>query len=601
MMESRKVNPPGQGTSRKARQRRRRRNAIGKGTVLRPINRRRRPRRGNDNPPPLIGLGKYTEAKGRKAYKKRKKAKKSGGNSGGILDSIISGVTKMAPHILPLIAGFGDYDVHTNSILEGGGGNVSSQVPEIINSGSSNIMRHREMIGVIRSTTAEFSSQVFKINPGLDELFPWLSVVAANFTSYQMRGLCFEFKSRATEYSSTPALGFVAMATQYNSLDQPFTTLRELENYEYATSCKPSEHMIHPVECAPDKIVLPRLYIRTHGAPTPSDLRLYDMGQLNVAVGGQSTTGAIIGELWATFEIQLLQPKLAKDTGRLVETDGWTFDGVATNPLGTTRSQVNGSTFTGQLDGDTYLFPQEKRSGYYLLMYSYNITAAIITAPTFTLANCAWMNNPASISPVAFNQLTFPNSTGTTNRVMAIGVLKLTGGGQAGLDFVAGTPVVGSTAGALMITQLPETLWQSAMAPKLLLEGVKSKSSDIFHIGEKVDGVPSQVDGCPKQISDAGVKKWIRRLNQCTYSIQFYRIYDEIKDKYGDAVVEMIFDMFEEQQSESYSDSCDPEGYETQHSHPSQKGYGRIIKTNERSDVTVNAELAANGQTPKWV
>jgi hypothetical protein len=427
----------------------------------------------------LTGMGAYKPENGEVYYqqmKKMKRKKKQKKEDSGWLGGLFDGIMKIAPHILPLIAGFGDYDISMNSLMQDVNPEAcSTQVPIMSNSKNGNIARHREFIGVILSTTSNFSVQTFDINPGLDDLFPWLSVEASGYTSYRMRGLIFEFKTRATSYSATPSLGYVAFATNYDSLLPAFGSERELLNYEFATSCAPNEHMIHPVECARDKVVLPQLYLRSHAAPDPSDKRMYDMGKFNVAVGGQPSSGAVLGELWASFEVELLMPKLAKDSGKLVETDSWDTDGAATNPFGTTRTQAIGSTFTGTMDGDTYLFPLNKKSGFYLVTYTYNMTAAVTTAPVWTLANCAHVSGLLPL-PTATNPVAFPNATGTSSRMMSSTVLRLTGAGQAGFDMASGAPTVGSTDGGLTLTQLPDSMFPQP----LFDDGTLTLSDDWF-------------------------------------------------------------------------------------------------------------------------
>jgi hypothetical protein len=401
----------------------------------------------------MTGYGKYKPEEGKKYYKAYKAAKQ-GGSDNGWLGSLFDGIAKVAPHIIPLIAGFGDYNINMNSLLQEHNPEAcATQVPEVKNSDNANIFRHREFLGTVLSTTTAFSVQTFDINPGLDDSFPWLAAVAAGFTSYRMRGLLYDFKSRATSYSATPSLGYVALATNYDALLPTFGSERELLNYQFATSCATDKDMVHPVECAKDKVVLPQLYLRTHAAPDPSDKRMYDLGKLNLAVGGQSTDGAVIGELWATFEIELLMPKLAKDSGKLVETDLVNFNGVSVNSLGTVSSHWTGATFTGVATTTSYTFPLNKKYGFYLMNYKYDITAAVISAPLFSFTNCA------TVSGLLNPEGNLPNATGTTTRVCNQQIIRLTGAGQASIGFTAGTPTAGSTIGSLLFTQLPDSMF----------------------------------------------------------------------------------------------------------------------------------------------
>jgi hypothetical protein len=257
--------------------------------------------------------------------------------------------------------GFGDYEVETNSLLaaatEGKNGNG---VPIMRNSKVANIVRHREFIGDLYGSTSSFALRTFKINPGDDITFPWLSPIARCYSNYRMRGAMFEFVSLATDYSAIPYIGYVAMATQYNSLNPVFTDKKELENSEYANSCKPSESMSHPVECAVDQLAQSELYVRQNSSS--GDARLYDLGKFSVAVGGQATE-TIIGELWITYEVELYFPKLASTSG-LMNTYAATL-GVFTSalPLVGAFNKINGSTLGIDLVTNSKLLLGEEAIG----------------------------------------------------------------------------------------------------------------------------------------------------------------------------------------------------------------------------------------------
>lgn len=208
------------------------------------------------------------------------------------------------------ITGLGDYDIDTNSVEAAAtGGHLGNNVPMMVNSKCSNTLRHREYLGDIFSSNSNFSAVQFSINPGLFSTFPWLAPIANCFTSYRMRGLIYEFNSLATEYSAQTSLGFVALGTQYNTIDPPFTDKITMLNSEYANSRKPSETFMHAVECAGNQLVLEQLYVRDQSPPNDTDIRFYDLGTLTLAVGGQVANDEIIGELWASYECEFYQPK----------------------------------------------------------------------------------------------------------------------------------------------------------------------------------------------------------------------------------------------------------------------------------------------------
>jgi hypothetical protein len=300
--------------------------------------------------------------------------------------------SKAFQHGLSMLTGFGDYTLESNSLVAAAThGNNGSEVPIMKNSKVANIVRHREYIGDVIGSTLPFFNSQYPINPGLDGTFPWLAPIANSYTNYRMRGCCFEFVSLATEYSAIPYIGFVAMATQYNSLDPTFTDKKTLENSEYANSCKPSCSMMHPIECSQDMLALHELYIRNVSSlPVNSDKRMYDMGTLNIAVGGQASN-TIIGELWVTYEIELYYPKLSSTFNPSFNTyyanmqaTQWT-NLAPFGPAGLALIGNLGSTMS--LDSCTstaIVLPEEAIGQEFLVVISYFGSHATITAPTVT-------------------------------------------------------------------------------------------------------------------------------------------------------------------------------------------------------------------------
>jgi uncharacterized membrane protein len=204
------------------------------------------------------------------------------------------------------ITGFGDYQVKKNALVY----NVDA-VPEFSNDKRCTIVTHREMICDIQGST-NFSSQVFRINPAIATTFPWLSSIAGNYEQYVIQGLVFEFKSTSAYAlsSSNAALGTVIMATQYNSLSPAFTNKQQMENYEFAQSSTPVHSLLHACECDPSQTANQGLFYVNNPNDQDGDARLYDLGRFTIATQGMQATGYNLGELWVSYKICLLKPKL---------------------------------------------------------------------------------------------------------------------------------------------------------------------------------------------------------------------------------------------------------------------------------------------------
>jgi hypothetical protein len=360
---------------------------------------------------------------------------------------------KAAQALVLSVAGFGDYHIKNNSLMNGG-----MSPPMIVNSANSGgfIMRHREYLGDVLAST-NFAITKYPLNPGLVLTFPWLSQPAEAFEEYRFRGLIFEFKSTSSDAvlstAANSALGTVIMATQYNALSPIFPDKRTMENYEFANSGKPSISFIHPVECAQSQTPVDHLYVRTGSVPDGADIRLYDLADFYIATQGMQVAGGTIGELWCTFEIEFYKPKLVAGIGYELLTDHLQLSSITNSaPLGTVYTIVPGSNIgvTVTTVGTLIQFPSYITDGSYLFYYIvYLSSAATSYPPGFGPSNgyfeFIWQND--TLSGVGTTPYT------DTNRIMVTGVITITGPNATISCGVAG---FGATviAGDLIVTQI---------------------------------------------------------------------------------------------------------------------------------------------------
>jgi hypothetical protein len=375
--------------------------------------------------------------------------------------ALIGGALGKGAHkMFKQLTGFGDYTVAENSLMLASGG---MSPPMIVNSirGGGFIVRHREYIKDIRASTS-FTVETFPINPGIINTFPWLSQIAGSFEQYRLRGAVFEFKSLSSDAvlstATSSALGAVIMATDYNVLGAPFANKMEMENYEYACSAKPSCSFLHPVECKRSLTPVSELYVRTTAVPSNADARLYDLGLFQIATTGMQAAAGVAGELWLTYEVELLKPKI--NTQEVVA-DHFVFQGTVAGatPLGSTTAELqNGSNLGGAIIGNTYIFPVgviQKRL--YLFEYvNHSTTPVAITAPLITGTNCAVQNfyngGGVSINNSPENAVTAGNFTATF--CIEIDVTSIVFGDTYVTWGAAGTIPDGDTARDLVITEL---------------------------------------------------------------------------------------------------------------------------------------------------
>jgi hypothetical protein len=234
---------------------------------------------------------------------------------------------------VPKIFGSGAYKMS--------GGNTSwdaaSQVPIMHSDAGKISFAHREYIGQLSSSSAFTVEYSEVINPANSVLFPYLSGIAGSFQEYRFKGLAFEYKSTSADAlnSTNTALGTVELVIQYRSDAAVPAGKMQMMNEMWSVSCKPSESIAMPVECAPKEAPTNVLYIGT-GTSAANDPKFYNLGRLVVATSG-SQAASDIGELWVTYDVELYKPLLAQSSGPSSATCAW-YQGLAATtalPIGT--------------------------------------------------------------------------------------------------------------------------------------------------------------------------------------------------------------------------------------------------------------------------
>lgn len=353
-----------------------------------------------------------------------------GGQFGGPAGAMIGKVAgKGLAHGIKYLTGFGDYTVKSNTLVYG-------QPPNVVNSarpGGSVVISHKEYIGDIYNTSdqvnpGEFKIQKFPIQPGDSQTFPWLSQIAPNFQEYEFRGLLFHFRSMSADSmsSTNTALGSVIMATQYDSEQPDFTSKSQMENYQFTNSIKPSESCLHMIECARASNVLTNLYTRGDDVPLGKDSRFYDLGNFFIATAGMQTQNINLGELWVTYEIELMKPKIFDSQGADIQFFSFCNDVV--NPAGATGATAAGFSTSnlwgnnvpqGGPDGrDSYIFFQENTMNLVKFESPHPYDQALIfegqSIPTTLMMDLAWFGSAAGTSGLMYPSIDFALSKGIT-------------------------------------------------------------------------------------------------------------------------------------------------------------------------------------------
>lgn len=288
--------------------------------------------------------------------------------------------------------GLGEYRVNQNTVI---GEGVSP--PVMHNDDDMIVVRHREYLGDVFSsaTPGAFSVVNYPINPGLSVSFPWCSISAVAYREWTPLGMLYEFKSNTgfVSNSTTPAVGMVIMATDYNSFDtDPFANKLEMENNMYTTSARSTESFYHPIECKSERNVLGKFFLRAGEIPDNQPPQLYDLGTFSIASVGQPTANQNLGELWCTVELGFSKATLQNRHDNESSTDMWAFNGCTDGtPLAGTITYPATSTLGGSLvSGTTYNFPPTRVDGDFVFLY-YN-SAVVATGTPGWLANPIFTN-----------------------------------------------------------------------------------------------------------------------------------------------------------------------------------------------------------------
>lgn len=309
---------------------------------------------------------------------------------GGPTGARIGGITgSSAGQMISTLTGLGSYRVKSNLFAAGQG------IPAIRNRSNKPgtvIIRHKEYLGDVTSssTAGAFRLESYTINPGIITTFPWLSQIALNYEEFEFQGLLFEFRSMSGDAlnSVNTALGTVIMATNYNVLNPPFATKAEMDAYEFSNSCRPSETMVHLIECSPQQNVLSELYVRANSVPAGADARFYDLGNFQIATSGMQGTSVNVGEIWVSYQVALLKPRLYSALGRdsaFFHISNSSYSSAAPLGSGVVSTDPN-NTIGAVVSGTTITFPRRPVDTSYSIEVAWKgAVAAAATIPISTL------------------------------------------------------------------------------------------------------------------------------------------------------------------------------------------------------------------------
>lgn len=168
------------------------------------------------------------------------------------------------------------------------------------------VVVHREFIQDVTAADSNFRNTTFSVNPGLATTFPWLSAIAGRYESYLFRRLHFVYEPICP--TSTP--GAVMMAVDYDASDTAPTSKVVLMSYRGAVRSAPWNITRFDASRGDLRKFGVQRYVRNAAAPANTDVKTYDVGNLQLATQNTPATPTTLGELYVEYEVEFFTPQI---------------------------------------------------------------------------------------------------------------------------------------------------------------------------------------------------------------------------------------------------------------------------------------------------
>jgi hypothetical protein len=183
--------------------------------------------------------------------------------------------------------------------------------------------------------SATFTETQFPINPGQAGTFPWLSQEAKLWEKYEFDSLRFEFRTTINEFSAN-ALGRVILGVDFDAADPPPSSRSQAEISRPVTAQAPYFNQVLTLRKQDMCDTNRRHYVRPGILPGGSDIKTYDVGNLNFGTDGNVNANEV-GEIWVhytgRFYVQVLESVLtAPNNNQVAEFSNGSQVGVSGAP-----------------------------------------------------------------------------------------------------------------------------------------------------------------------------------------------------------------------------------------------------------------------------
>jgi len=178
------------------------------------------------------------------------------------------------------------------------------------------VVANEEFVGAVTvAAQPNFNNTPYPINPGQALLFPWLSKQAAQWEKYQFRKLEFFYRREVSEFATAGQAGKVIFSVDFDASDPPPASKQQMEDTIPHRDAMPCENfsLDLPARELHGSNMLAK-YVRIAGLPGGSDIKTYDVGNLNVATQGV-TSNVEVGELRVRYVCEFMVPVLENSAG----------------------------------------------------------------------------------------------------------------------------------------------------------------------------------------------------------------------------------------------------------------------------------------------
>jgi hypothetical protein len=182
-----------------------------------------------------------------------------------------------------------------------------SRKPVVHTEGDAVVVTHSELFDWPVGSLAYSVNLLAHINPGKQQVFPWLGGVAQNFEEYRFRKLEFKYEPRC----STQQAGQLVMAIDPKSGDRRPDSIQTMSTY----SMRANTAMWKPTSIKAEKgILAPRRFVRSDQIVNDDVKSLYDVGSFILVTDGAAPAAAIIGEVEVSYTVELYNPASPPET-----------------------------------------------------------------------------------------------------------------------------------------------------------------------------------------------------------------------------------------------------------------------------------------------